>query len=154
MVAVGPGQVDVVVGELDRLTVQGEVERAQIVFVVVQIQLRCGAVGIDVPALANTELGGRERRIPVGLGIACGKFLRGVAAGAGSIGGAQVGEVVGIADLGIIDAEAPVVEYARVAPVEQPAIAVLQILQLLSGDPLILRSCWNCRSLPSQSNST
>ncbi len=73
----------------------------------------------------DLELFGGHRGVKVIQRVADAKFLRGVAVGAGAVGRRKIVEVVRIADLGIVDVEAPyLIHYASVLPVEEPAVFI------------------------------
>ena len=64
-------------GELGRLAVNMEIERAEVVFVVVQIQLRLHLIGVrpgTVGGVEDLELLGAQRGVPVLVGVAEAEF--------------------------------------------------------------------------------
>ncbi len=130
------------VNKLHRLSVNASIERANVILIPVHIQLRFRAIGIARCGVENLEFFGGNRSVKVLDSVTDAEFLRGVAVGTGTVGRAEIIEIIRITDFGEVNVETPnLVHYPAVVPVIEPAMLVffgrMLVLKLVIGTQII-----------------
>ena len=92
---------------MGNLSIEMGIERANVILIGVNVQLRFGAVEVARFAVKDLELFGRYRGVKVLVDVTGAEFLRRIAIGTGTIFRAEVVEVVRIADFGVVGVQTP-----------------------------------------------